>query len=164
MKSKTSFSCQAESLKRRSSAAGLMTGAVALAGQALRGRLPQLHVVLPEIDLGLHELGRIGHHPRRHFHEGPADAHGIAHAGCRRSVGGALRLALDEIGNKSLRLLGDPGHGARQFDRVRELRVRSLLIGHVRFLYDLFRRKFVCFPQHNHAPLARQPEPGPRVE
>ena len=73
MKSKTSFSRQASSLKRRSRGSSAITGCTSLAHHAPRGVLPERQVVLPEAELRLHQPGRVGHQPRRHFEEGGAD-------------------------------------------------------------------------------------------
>ena len=102
MKSNSWFSCQAASLKRRSSARGRDHRLATAAGQALGGRLPELHVVVPEIDLGLDHLGRIAHHPRRHLEEGAADARRDRTCRRRASDASAFRLALHEFGDKPL--------------------------------------------------------------
>ena len=87
-------------------------------GHALGRRLPELHVVAPEIDLGFDQLGRIAHHPGRHLHEGLADVEGVGHARGDRVHRLAGGLALQEIGHQALGLLGNPGHGPRQLHRI----------------------------------------------
>src|SRR5271165_2623504 len=71
------------------------------------GVLPQRHVVLPEADLRLHQMGGIGHQPRRHLQERAADVQRIW-----RLLG--ARLALQPFGDDALRTLGDVGHGAAE--------------------------------------------------
>ena len=88
MKSKTSFSFQASSLKRRSFGSAWMTGFSASMPKHAAGRvLPERHVVLPEADLGLDQLGRVAHQLGGHLHEGVADVHGVE-LGQLRATGG----------------------------------------------------------------------------
>ena len=97
---------------------GLDHRLAAIAGHALGRGLPELHIVAPEIDLGLDQLGRIAHHPGRHLHEGLADIEGVRHAGGDRVDLLAGGLALQEFGHQALGLLGNPGHGPRQLHRI----------------------------------------------
>src|SRR5262249_3317602 len=60
---------------------GLDHRLAAIAREALGRGLPELHVVVPEIDLSLDQLGRIGHHPGGHLEGGPADIEGTGMPG-----------------------------------------------------------------------------------
>ena len=80
MKSKTSFSRQASSLKRRSRGSSAITGVGIGAHHPPRGVLPERQVVLPEAELRLHQPGRVGHQPRGHLHEGAADVQRVGRA------------------------------------------------------------------------------------
>ena len=118
MKSESWFSCQAEIAEAAILGLGLDHRFPAIAGHALGRGLPELHIIPPEIDLGLDQLGRIAHHPGRHLHEGLADVEGVGHAGRDRVHRLAGGLALEEISHQALGLLGDPGHGPRQLHRI----------------------------------------------
>ena len=113
MKSKTSFSFHVSSRKRRSWS-GVDHRLVLDAHHAPRGVLPQRHVVLPEAELRLHQLGRIGHQPGRHLQEGAADV---------ERIGGVflLRLALQPFADDALRSFGDVGHRAADHGGVGHL-------------------------------------------
>ena len=91
MKSKTSFSFQASSLKRRSVGGGVDHRLGLHAHHAPRGVLPERHVVLPEADLRLHQLRRVGHQPRGHLHERAADVQRIGGVLLARPGASAIR-------------------------------------------------------------------------
>ena len=81
--------------------------------------LPERHVVLPEPDLRLHQVGRVLHELRRHFHEGVADIHWV-------EPGGLVRLPVKPLGHQALRAFGDVGHRAAEYRRVGELETRAV--------------------------------------
>jgi hypothetical protein len=49
--------------------------------------LPELEIILPEIHLRLHELGRIGHHARGHLQESAAETERISGRNTRSTIG-----------------------------------------------------------------------------
>ena len=71
-----------------------------LAEHALGCGLPKRHVSLPEVHLRFDDLARVGHHARRHLHDGCAEVHGVEVP--RR---GTIALTLDEFGNDGLAAL-----------------------------------------------------------
>ena len=126
MKSKTSFSRQASSLKRRSRGSSAITGVGSSPMHPPRGVLPERQVVLPEAELRLHQPGRIGHQPRGHLEEGAADVQRVRRR-CR------FRLALEEVGDDPLPALRHLRHGAGHQRRVGQPEMRvvgRLFLGH----------------------------------
>ncbi len=104
------------------------------AEKALRRPLPEGQIVVPQRDLGLHELRRIGHHPRRHLEESGTDVERIAHANAAAGTGLAGMLALQKLRHQPLAALGDLGHVVRQRERIREFTILIGLLGHVLIL------------------------------
>ena len=86
-----------------------------------RGVGPQGQVILPEADLRLHQLRRIGHHLRRHLHEGMADIQ-------RVGLGRILGLAAQEVTHDALASLRHIGHGTRHQRRVRQAEMGGLVV------------------------------------
>ena len=113
-----------------------ITGLGVDAHHAARGVLPERHVVLPEAELRLHQVGRVGHQPRGHLHEGAADVQRVEIAGR------FLRLALQPLADDALGALGDVGHGAAELRRVGHLEaggsfgVLSAMLGVLSVLSD----------------------------
>ena len=85
-----------------------------LAHPALGGDLPQLHVLLPKLDLGLNQAVGIGHHLGREVHEGPGEMQGV----CRLWAIGLV--ALGEVLQELLAAFGNVLE--RRLQLQRELR------------------------------------------
>ncbi len=115
MKSNTTFSFQALSLKRRSSASGAIMGSAGSPRETPGRVLPQAEIVAPQRHLRLHQARRIGHHARRHLEEGVADIERVAHAD---AIAVGIGPARQKSGHHALALLGDAGERARPFDRI----------------------------------------------
>jgi hypothetical protein len=110
-----------------------------LAHQALRGDLPQLHVLLPQLHLRLHELGRVGQHLGREVHESLGKAERVWRL---RAVGlvplgkglQQLLAALGDILESDLQLFGlcrrYPRHLGRKATGRRRLRHAFPLTNH----------------------------------
>jgi hypothetical protein len=86
------FFDQSSSLKRASLFSGVATGPGIESHQLHPARLPQAHVVEPQVHREAGEARRIRRHARIEVHERLGDAHFVAHRG-----GHVLRLALGEL-------------------------------------------------------------------
>jgi hypothetical protein len=121
-------------------ALGLERGFARTADQALRGGLPELHVVLPEVHLGLNQLGRVAHHARGHLKEGAADIERIEALGSPLGAG----LPFEPVGHDLLALLGDLAHRLGELNGVGQFDVLALLLRHIGFLMFLNARFLGC--------------------
>ena len=122
MKSKTSFSFQASSLKRRSVAGGVDHRLGLHAHHAPRGVLPERHVVLPEAQL------------RCTSRAGLAISRAVISMKALPMFSGSgacscVRLALQPFADDALRAFGDVGHRTTDLRRVGQLEPGGLGLG-----------------------------------
>ena len=108
------------------------------------GVLPERHIVLPEGELGLHQLGRVFHHPAGHLEECRAYVQRIDRPVVLGQRGHGMTR--QKIAHQLAALLRDSHHVARILDRVGDFRLDIRLIGHNTFLILLHRKTNTCRP------------------
>ena len=86
------------------------------AHHAPRRALPERHIIAPQIELRLHDDGRVGHHPAQQFRERAGDVQRV-----ERLVADLFRLPLEIIRQQLLRLDADAHHVARELAGVADL-------------------------------------------